>query len=65
MEWEHEGLPPPGVDFDAWLTNGQVRQVRNTDGCLTFLDCTHPAQNAYCDRSRVMAWRLAAPSPAQ
>lgn len=48
--------------------NGQIVRVLLTDGqnrlgqyeayhnCFFMKDCTHPAQNAYCSVSNVVAW---------
>ena len=62
MEWQIGSLVPvTRAQIEVWLTDGSVRRVRyDPHGCggLAFVDCTHPAQNVYCQRDRVQAWRM-------
>jgi len=29
---------------------------------LYYTDCTHPLQNAYCDRNRIVKWKISNPA---
>lgn len=63
MDWQtEEKMPCAPVDFDVWLNDGSVRRVRYahlfTGGFIQFMDCNHPAQNANCDPSRVVGWKV-------
>ena len=62
MEWQIGSVPPAAAAvFDVWLENGQVRTVRGAEtvfgGVLMFMDCNHPAQNAFCEPSKIIGWR--------
>lgn len=64
MDWQtDEKMPCVPVEFDVWLTDGSVRRVKCAQsfigGTIQFMDCTHPAQNAYCAPLRVVGWRVA------
>lgn len=54
-----------GVDFiEVQLDDDSVRTVQRRPlvdySSLWFIDCTHPAQNAYCAESKIKAWRISA-----
>ena len=48
--------------FQMQLKDGQIREVHRkltVDSInLWFADCTHPAQNAYCNDESIAYWRV-------
>ncbi len=65
MDWIIGNLIPFTLDdvaFELWMKNGNTRKASRKPSLdysnLFFDDCTHPSQNALCNNSDVMAWRL-------
>jgi len=69
MNTDNEGWIPgheipytPDAVFDVFMDNGHIRKVRRNLSLdysnLFYMDCTHPAQNAYCTQDQVKAWRV-------
>lgn len=50
--------------IDVCLDDDTVRLVRRRPlvdySSLWFVDCSHPAQNAYCSDMKIKAWRISA-----
>ena len=51
-----------GFGLEVQTNDNEVRRVQRRPSVdfetLWFVDCTHPAQNAYCQKSRIKAWRV-------
>lgn len=62
-EWI-KGQPPLGIlkKMDVWIDNDHIREAQAIPSIdyssLFFTDCTHPMQNAFCPRERIVAYRI-------
>ena len=61
MDWEQDEAIPMihGVEFEV-IHGGEVRKAKwlASGWGLSFTDCNHPMQNAFCYADVVTAWRL-------
>jgi hypothetical protein len=61
-EFSYENAPYTDKELEVLTTDMQHRTVMTKPlldpSTLWFTDCTHPAQNAYCNRNSIIKWRL-------
>lgn len=58
------GNPPYSIEaeLEVKMSDGSMRTCKKIPaidyGNLFFTDCTHAEQNAYCDRKKIISWRV-------